>query len=73
MLIDLSIFIDLFNEGIVHPDFGPLWGGGGGKNLGKHAYMILARSLKEDSPLIKNLLLLGRCSGRKRKKFRRSF
>ena len=28
MLIDLSIFIDLFNWGTVHHDFGPLWVGG---------------------------------------------
>ena len=24
--MDLSIFIDLFNLGTVHRDFGPLWG-----------------------------------------------
>ena len=28
LLKDLPIFIDLFNLGTVHHDFGPLWGGG---------------------------------------------
>ena len=44
LLIDLLIFKDLDNKGTVLFDFGPLWGWGV-QNLGKHAYIILERSL----------------------------